>query len=85
MALAMSINKRHFVCDTFHNIYFRIADYINKVVGTRKIPEFKTGAVVMKLDVEVSFKKGEQFSKNICREERLPSWLTLYTVEHCSI
>lgn len=31
----------------------RIADYINKVVGTRKIPDNKKGTVVMKLDVEV--------------------------------
>ena len=31
----------------------RIADFINKVVGTRKVPDDKKGAVVMKLDVEV--------------------------------
>ena len=34
---------------------YRIADYINKVVGTRKLPSGRTGVVVMKLDVEVSF------------------------------
>ena len=34
---------------------FRIADYVNKVVGTRKIPNGKKGAVVIKLDVEVNF------------------------------
>ena len=31
----------------------RIAEYINDVVGTRKIPNGGKGAVVMKLDVEV--------------------------------
>ena len=31
----------------------RIAEYINDVVGTRKIPNDGKGAVVMKLDVEV--------------------------------
>ena len=30
----------------------RIADFINRVVGTRKIPDNRKGAVVMKLDVE---------------------------------
>ena len=32
----------------------RIADYINNVVGERRITNSKRGAVVMKLDVEVS-------------------------------
>ena len=31
----------------------RIADFINKVVGTRMIPDNRKGVVVMKLDVEV--------------------------------
>ena len=30
----------------------RIAEYINKVVGTRYIPPGRRGAVIMKLDVE---------------------------------
>ena len=38
---------------TFDITVIRIADYINNVVGTRKIPGNKKGAVVMKLDVEV--------------------------------
>ena len=32
----------------------RIADFINKVVATRALPENKSGVVVMKLDVEVT-------------------------------
>ena len=32
----------------------RVAEYIRKVVGTRFIPPNKRGAVVMKLDVEVT-------------------------------
>ena len=31
----------------------RIAEYVKEVVGKRSIPHGKTGAVVMKLDVEV--------------------------------
>ena len=31
----------------------RIAEYIRDVVGNRKLPNKKKGAVVMKLDVEV--------------------------------
>ena len=32
----------------------RIAEYVKEVVGKRSIPHSKKGAVVMKLDVEVS-------------------------------
>ena len=32
----------------------RIAEYVKKVVGKRSLPHGKKGAVVMKLDVEVS-------------------------------
>ena len=32
----------------------RIAEYVKEVVGKRSIPHSKRGAVVMKLDVEVS-------------------------------
>ena len=31
----------------------RISEFINKYVATRRIPQGKRGAVVMKLDVEV--------------------------------
>ena len=35
----------------------RIAEYIRDVVGKRKLTKNQKGAVVMKLDVEVSFWK----------------------------
>ena len=39
----------------YHRVpVIRIAEYINKFVATRRIPTGKKGAVVMKLDVEVT-------------------------------
>ena len=38
----------------YHTVpVIRISEYINKYVATRHIPPGKSGAVVMKLDVEV--------------------------------
>ena len=50
------INKNHFYMNkTYHTVpVIRISEYINKYVATRHIPPGKKGAVVMKLDVEVS-------------------------------
>ena len=58
--------KKHFNNHTKASLYgyresetttvpvIRIADFINKVVATRALPENKSGVVVMKLDVEVT-------------------------------
>ena len=46
--------KGHETVATYQVDIIRIAEYINAVVGTRKIPNNQRGAVVMKLDVEVS-------------------------------
>ena len=49
------INKNHFYMNKTHHTVpvIRISEYINKYVATRHIPPGKSGAVVMKLDVEV--------------------------------
>jgi len=49
---APSLEKEWPVAGTYEVNIIRIADYINKVVGTRKLPSGRTGVVVMKLDVE---------------------------------
>ena len=58
---------------------FRIADYVNKVVGTRKIPNGKKGAVVIKLDVEVKLNSNllkNNFMTSDTRDQRVTSsWI----------
>ena len=50
------ISLASFVLKTRYKVHHvnivRIAEYINEVVGTRKLPSEEPGAVVMKLDVE---------------------------------
>ena len=50
------LNTNYFYTDKkYHTVpVIRIAEYINKYVATRRIPTGKKGAVVMKLDVEVT-------------------------------
>ena len=55
----------------------RIAEYINEVVATRKIPDGKKGSVVMKLDVEVVLStlfKNDFLYSNV-RVLKLLSWV----------
>ena len=48
-------NNYYYKGQRIHTIpVIRISEYINKYVATRFIPPDKTGAVVMKLDVEVA-------------------------------
>ena len=50
-----SLKKNQKITQTYEVEIVRIAQYINEVVATRKIPNGVKGTVVMKLDVEVNF------------------------------
>ena len=50
------IKQNYFYTNRTYNTVpvIRISEYINKYIATRRIPSGKKGAVVMKLDVEVT-------------------------------
>ena len=70
-------NNVYYTNRTYHTVpVIRISEYINKYVATRHIPPGKKGAVVMKLDVEVTFLLSDCGVLIDVRAWRLVLWVT---------